>query len=263
MSEAWLHAAIAKAAPFTSVEDLWRRARVPTTALTRIAEADGFHSFGLTRRQGRLDNQGAARHQPAALAAAESTELAVPLRPMTARREVVEDYSRTGLSLLQHPVAFLRGDLAKRRILTCAAAMALPNKRWAEVAGLLLVRQRPGSAKGTMFITLEDEAGIAYLVVWPKIFEVNRRTILSAGMIAARGRIQREGEVVHFVDQQLTDLSAALGSVRGGGAFTPHGRGDKFHHGSPTPDPRPTKPRDIFIRDLHLDIIRVKTRDFR
>ncbi|MDH2329037.1 error-prone DNA polymerase [Cereibacter sp. SYSU M97828] len=257
-------AAIAKAAPFTSVEDLWRRARVPTAALTRIAEADGFHDFGLTRRQAVWAIKGLPDTDLPLFAAAESAEPAVPLRPMTAGREVVEDYSRTGLSLRQHPVAFLRGDLAKRRILTCAQAMALPNKRWAEVAGLVLVRQRPGSAKGTMFITLEDETGIANLVVWPKIFEANRRTILSAGMIAARGRIQREGEVVHFVVQHLTDLSGALGSVGSRGAFPlPHGRGDEFHHGSPTPDPRHPKPRDMFIRELHLDTIRVKTRDFR
>ncbi|MBO9454630.1 error-prone DNA polymerase [Paracoccus sp. R12_1] len=257
-------AAIAKAAPFSSIEDLWRRARVPTAALTRIAEADGFHSFGLSRRQAVWPIKGLPDTDLPLFAAAEAIEPTVHLRPMTAGREVVEDYSRTGLSLRQHPVVFLRGDLAKRRIQTCAQAMALPNRRWAEVAGLVLVRQRPGSAKGTMFITLEDETGIANLVVWPKTFEANRRTILSAGMIAARGRIQREGDVVHFVVQHLTDLSAALGSVGSRGVFPlPHGRGDEFHHGSPTPDPRHPKPRDMFIRDLHLDTIRVETRDFR
>ncbi|WP_249218887.1 error-prone DNA polymerase [Falsirhodobacter algicola] len=265
-------AAIARTAPFTSVEDLWRRARVPAAALTCIAQADGFHSFGLSRRQAVWAIKGLPDTDLPLFAAAESAEPAVPLRPMTAGREVVEDYSRTGLSLRQHPVAFLRGDLAKRRILTCAEAMALPNRHWAEVAGLVLVRQRPSSAKGTMFITLEDETGIANLVVWPKIFEANRRTILAAGMIAARGRIQREGEVVHFVVQHLANFSAALGSVGSRGAFPlPIKRGDEFYHGSPTPDPRHPKPpppggpkpRHMFIRDLHLDTIRMKTRDFR
>ena len=161
-------------------------------------------------------------------------------------------------------MAFLREDLARRRILTCADAMALPNRRWAEVAGLVLVRQRPGSAKGTMFITLEDETGIANLVVWPKVFEANRRIILSASIIAARGMIQREGEVVHFVVHRLSDLSDALASVGNRGAFPlPHGRGDEFHNASPAPDPRHPKPRDMFIRDLHLDTIKVGTRDFR
>lgn len=121
-----------------------------------------------------------------------------------------------------------------------------------------------------MFITLEDESGIANLVVWPKVFEQNRRTILSAGMIAVRGRVQREGEVVHLVAQRLTDLSGELASVGECDAAFPlrHGRGDEFSRGSPTPDPRGLAPaglrtRDIYIRDLHIDSIKVKTRDFR
>ena len=256
---------IARAAPFASVEDLWRRAEVPKPALIRIAEADGLYAFGLSRRQAVWAVKGLPDSDLPLFAALEGNEPAVPLRPMRVGREVVEDYSRTGLSLRRHPVAFLRGDLEKRRILTCTDAMALPNRRWAEVAGLVLVRQRPGSAKGTMFITLEDETGIANLVVWPKVFEANRRIILSASIIAARGMIQREGEVVHFVVHRLSDLSDALASVGNRGAFPlPHGRGDEFHNASSSaPDPRHPKPRDMFIRDLHLDTIKVGTRDFR
>jgi error-prone DNA polymerase len=115
-----------------------------------------------------------------------------------------------------------------------------------------------------------SETGIANLVVWPQVFEQNRRIILSAGMIAVRGRVQREGEVVHIVAQRLADLSGELASVgdRDAAFPLPHGRGDEFHHGSPTPDPRDLPPkglrtRDIYIPDLHLDTIRVKTRDFR
>jgi DNA polymerase III alpha subunit len=85
--------------------------------------------------------------------------------------------------------------------------------RWLEAAGLVLVRQRPGSAKGVMFITLEDETGIANLVVWPQVFEKFRRVVMSASMIAVRGRIQREGEVVHLVAHRLVDLSAELATV--------------------------------------------------
>lgn len=96
-----------------------------------------------------------------------------------------ERYSRVGLSLRRHPVAFLRNGLAQRRIVTCAEAMAPRDPRWCEVAGLVLVRQRPGSAKGVMFITLEDEIGIANLMVWPKVFEAHRRIILGAGMRCA------------------------------------------------------------------------------
>jgi error-prone DNA polymerase len=102
-----------------------------------------------------------------------------------------------------------------------------------------------------------------------QVFEKNR-VILSAGMIAVRGRVQREGEVVHLVAQRLTDLSPELASVgeRDGAFPLPHGRGDEFHHGSPTPDPRGLPPkglrtRDIYIPYLHIDSIEVKTRDFR
>jgi len=189
---------------------------------------------------------------------------------MTEGSQVVADYGRIGLSLRNHPVSFLRADLARRRIVTCAEAMSARDRSWLETAGIVLVRQRPGSAKGVMFITLEDETGIANLVVWPKVFEKHRRIILGAGMFAVKGRIQREGEVVHLVAHSLTDLSTELASVgdRDKAFPLPHGRGDNFHHGSSTPDPRelpPTgfRPRDIYIPDLHIDTIRVKTRDFR
>lgn len=123
---------------------------------------------------------------------------------MTEGNEVVADYGRIGLSLRNHPVSSLRADLARRRIVTCAEAMAARDKSWLETGGIVLVRQRPGSAKGVMFITLEDETGIANLVVWPKVFEKHRRIILGAGMVAVKGQIQREGEVVHLVARALT-----------------------------------------------------------
>ncbi len=142
--------------------------------------------------------------------------------------------------------------------------------RRVKVAGLVLVRQKPGSAKGVMFITIEDETSIANLVIWPKLYERQRRIILSARMMAVHGRIQREGEVVHIVAHRLTDHSDALASV-GDRDVTfppPHDHGDKFHHGSPGLDPRcpPQKgltTRDIHIPDLHIDTIKVKTREFR
>ncbi|SMO96324.1 error-prone DNA polymerase [Paracoccus laeviglucosivorans] len=264
--------------PFASVEDLWQRAEVPVASLTRIAEADGFHpAFGLARREATWAIKGLPETELPLFAAAarrdgrghETIEPAIALRRMAAGREVVEDYSHVGLSLRRHPVAFLREDFSRRRIVSCAEAMSLRDRRWYEVAGLVLVRQRPGSAKGVMFITLEDETGIANLVVWPKVFEAHRRIILGAGMIAVRGRVQREGEVVHHVAHTITDLSAALSSVgeRNAAFPLPHGRGDEFHHGSPTPDPRDTpkglRTRDMYVRDLHLDTIKVKTRDFR
>jgi error-prone DNA polymerase len=116
---------------------------------------------------------------------------------------------------------------------------------------------------------LEDESGIANLVVWPKVFEANRRAVLSASMIAVRGRIQREGEVVHLVAQRIIDLSPELASVgeREADFRLPHGRGDQVRNGGSGPDPReqppkPARTRDIYVRDLHIDTIKVKSRNF-
>jgi error-prone DNA polymerase len=265
--------------PFVSVDDLWRRAGVPVAALVQLAEADAFQpSLQLARREA-LWAIKALRDEPLPLFAAASAraqetiaeihEPVVALRPMTAGGEVVEDYSHVGLTLRDHPVSFLRAELSGRHIVTCAEAMQARDGRWLETAGLVLVRQKPGSAKGVLFITIEDETGIANLVIWPSLYEKQRRIILSAGMMAAHGRIQREGEVVHLVAQHLTDLSPALASVgdRDAAFPLPHGRGDEFHHGSPGLDPRSLpkgpKPRDIYDPYGHIDQIKVKTRDFR
>lgn len=208
---------------FTSVDDLWRRAGVPVAALDQIAAADGFRpAFGLARREAQWAIKGLRDEELPLFAAAseregrtvpELDEPAIALRAMPAGREVVEDYGHIGLSLRRHPVSFLREDLARRRIVTCAEAMAARDQRWLEAAGIVLVRQRPGSANGVMFITLEDETGIANLVVWQKIFERHRRVILSSSMIAVRGRVQREGEVVHLVAHRIVDLSRDLATV--------------------------------------------------
>jgi error-prone DNA polymerase len=265
--------------PFVSVHDLWRRAGVSVASLVRIAEADGFQpSLKLARREA-LWAIKALRDEPLPLFAAASArdretvpeidEPIVELRPMTAGSEVVEDYSHVGLTLRHHPVAFLREDLHRQRIITCREAMESCDGRWAQTAGIVLVRQMPGSAKGVIFITIEDESGIANLVIWPAIFEKQRRIILAAGMMAAYGRIQRVGDVVHLVAHRLTDLSSELASVGDRDATfpLPHGRGDELHHGSPGVDPRSKpkglKPRNILDPYGHIDQIKVKARNFR
>ena len=155
------------------------------------------------------------------------------------------------------------------------------------VAGIVLVRQRPGSARGVLFVTIEDETGHANLIVWPSVFDAQRRLVLTASMLACRGKVQREGEVIHVIADHLTDLSALLRSVgqRGEDFPLPHGRGDEARRDS-VPDPRETKrtgrptARDIYVRDLRLGhgiprgegqggeagtspAIKVPTRDFR
>ncbi len=266
--------------PYASVDDLWRRAGVPAAALVQLAEADAFRpSLKLARREA-LWAIKALRDEPLPLFAAASSreaktvsefhEPAVALRPMTAGGEVVEDYGHVGLTLRNHPVSFLRGDLHRQHSVTCAEAMQARDGRWLRTLGLMLVRQMPLSAKGIMFITIEDETGIANLVIWPKLFERQRRVVLSARMMAVHGRIQREGEVVHLIAHHLTDLSGALASVAGRYAVfpLPHGRGDELHHGGSgldlcSPPPKGLKVRDVHIPDLHIDTIKMKTREFR
>jgi len=266
--------------PYASIDDLWHRAGVPAAALIQLAEADAFRPLLNLARREALWAIKALRDEPLPLFAAASIREAktvpelreplVVLRPMTAGSEVVEDYGHVGLTLRSHPVSFLRGDLHRQHIVTCADAMQARDGSWLETAGLVLVRQMPGSAKGVVFITIEDETGIANLVIWPKLYERQRRVILSAGMMAAHGRIQREGEVVHLVAHRASDLSNALASVGGRDATfpLPHGRGDEVHHCNPDLDPRSLPPKGleahgIPIPDLHIDTIKVKTRDFR
>ena len=143
----------------------------------------------------------------------ELAEPGVRLAPMPVGGEVVQDYRSTGLSLHGHPVAFLRNWLRASGMATCAEAAAGRDNARVAVPGLVLMRQKLGSAKGVMFITLEDETGIANLVIWPSLFERHRSLVLSAGIMAARGRVQREGEVVHLVADELTDLTALLRGV--------------------------------------------------
>jgi error-prone DNA polymerase len=136
------------------------------------------------------------------------------------------------------------------------------------VAGLVLVRQRPASANGVLFITLEDETEMTNLIIWPSLFERQRRLILSASMIGCRGKVQREGEVIHVIAQHLTDLSGLLGAVgeRDEAFPLPHGRGDEAKHGGgpDSPGALGRKPRDIYIPDLRIEgAINVRTRDFR
>ncbi|MBY5748309.1 error-prone DNA polymerase [Rhizobium leguminosarum] len=263
---------------FASVDDMWRRSGVPSEALVQLAKADAFLPSLKLERRDALWAIKALRDEPLPLfaaaaerqmaAVAEQQEPEVALRQMTDGHNVIEDYSHTGLTLRQHPIAFLRKDLSARNIITCAEAMNSRDGRWVYTAGLVLVRQKPGSAKGVMFITIEDETGPANLVVWPTLFEKRRRVVLGSSMMAINGRIQREGEVVHLVAQQLFDLSGDLVGLadRDEEFKLPAGRGDEFARGG-GPDPRDKSktiaaPRDMFVPDLHIDTLKVKARNF-
>ena len=258
---------------YRSIEDIWRRLSVPVAALERLAEADAFQALGLDRRQALWAIRGLSDTRLPLFDSVTETsgaEPAVTLAAMTAGRQVVEDYRSTGLSLRRHPVSFLRPDLAARRIIRCADLATIRDGRRVEVAGIILVRQRPGSARGVLFVTIEDETGHANLILWPSVFEAQRRLVLSASMIACRGKLQREGEVIHVVTEHLTDLSGLLRAVgeRDEAFPLPAGRGDEARRDS-TPDSRDRKivgSRDIYAPDLLIaggKGIKVPTRDFR
>ncbi len=258
---------------YAAVDDVWRRAAVSVAVLERLAEADAFAGVGADRRQALWKIRGLGEPPPPLLAlTAETAEQTVQLRRMTEGREVVEDYQTKGLTLRHHPVHFLRGEFARRGMVTCAALGAIREGKRVTVPGIILVRQKPGSAKGIMFITIEDETGIANLVLWPKLFEASRRLVLSASMIACRGRVQREGDVIHVVVEHLTDLSRELRSVGARELPFPieRGRGDGATHPG-SADSRDQveaarwRVRDIYVPDGRFTNghIKVPTRDFR
>jgi error-prone DNA polymerase len=171
-------------------------------------------------------------------------EAAVALPAMPLSEHVVEDYATTGLSLKAHPVRFFRDRLTRRGIISNAEHRAtdLPPNSLVTVAGLVLVRQMPGTAKGVVFMTIEDETDNANIIVWPKAFARNRRTVMTARFLAVHGRVQRAGLVVHVVAERFTDLSAELHKLRDGNLLVPD-------------EPSlPTQQGDLFLpksRDFH------------
>jgi error-prone DNA polymerase len=253
--------------PYVNIEDIHRRGNIPASALEKLADADAFGGLHLDRRQALWQVRALADTDLPLFAAGEKmAEPTVDIVAMPPGRAVVEDYRSVGLSLRAHPVAFLRSELHARKFLAASDLPAVREGRRVAVAGIVLVRQRPGSARGVMFITLEDETGHANLIVWPSVFEANRRLILSATMIGVHGLLQREGEVTHVIARELTDFSELLRSVGARGSFPlPHGRGDEAKHGG-GPDPRGNAPRvrDIYVPDMRTEgELKVKTRDFR
>jgi error-prone DNA polymerase len=263
---------------FESIEEVWRRSSVPIASLYRIASADGFKGLGFTRREAAWAIKGLRDEALPLFAAAddrdatlrpEIAEPAVTLTPMTGGREVVEDYRSTGLSLQAHPLQFLRQELEASRYLPCSSLSKAVNGMRIAMAGLVLVRQMPGSAKGVMFITLEDETANANLIVWPSVFDANRRAILSASMLGVLGRVQSASGVVHLIVEQVRDLTHELKRISGLDDDFPlvAGRGDEAKHAG-GPDSRNgetlrPKPRDIYVPDLHIDTLKVKARNFR
>ena len=230
----------------STLEDYVLRAGLSRRSLELLAEADAFRTLGLSRRQalwtvkGMADEVGAERSAP--LIARQSVQEAqVQLPFMSLPKEVAEDYRTTSLSLKRHPVSFFRDDLARRGVVPCAALRGMRDGRRVSVGGLVLVRQRPGTAKGVVFLTLEDESGVANVVVWKDVFQAHRRLVMGAAFLVVHGRMQVANDVVHVVADRFTDLTAGLAQLRDHEAV-----GD-----APAPLHRPSAKRMVRSRDFH------------
>jgi error-prone DNA polymerase len=254
-------AAAAMDAPFASIDDVWTRSGVPAAALEKLADADAFQALGLDRRQALWKIRGLGGGKPLplfAFADARGQEPEVVLTALTAGREVVEDYRAVQLSLRAHPLAFLRPALERRGIIPCGALKEMKDGARVHVAGIVLVRQRPGKGNVT-FITLEDETGIANAIAWQRIFEAHRPIILAAAMISVRGKLQKEGKVIHVVSERIEDLTPLLTTV--GDRDFPHrtGPGDGARGGGHDPRDPPERAAILAGRDGGM---RIRSRDF-
>ena len=190
--------------------------RLPKRALILLADADAFRSIGLDRRAAlwavrRLPDDVPLPLFEVAVAREQPDENAQPLPQMPLPEQVVADYQTIRLSLKGHPMEFLRAMFAKERVVACKDISHRNDRRHVRCAGVVLVRQRPGSAKGVVFMTLEDETGIANIVVWPKVMEKYRKEVMGARLILVEGYIQSSPEeVTHLVAQRMFDRSHDL-----------------------------------------------------
>jgi error-prone DNA polymerase len=250
---------------FTSLEDFARDTRLPKRALILLADADAFRSLGLDRRAAlwavrRLPDDVSLPLFDAAAAREQPDEGAPPLPVMPLSEQVVADYQSIRLSLKGHPMAFLRTMFAREGVVACRDVCHDNDRRRVRCAGVVLVRQRPGSAKGVVFMTLEDETGIANIVVWPKVMETFRKEVMGARLIEVRGTVQSSPDrVVHLVAEQLIDRSHDLRSLSGDASVEVDATASLPQEHSPvrgeTPLRRSRHPRDVRIlprsRDFH------------
>lgn len=240
---------------FDSVRHFWLRTGLYPRIIERLADADAFRSIGLDRREALWAVRGLGGYaggqkggMPASLplfAALEEgglqreEEMALPAMPLG--EHVVLDYATIRLSLKAHPISFLRKRFSVQHITSHAELKSVENGRYVTLAGLVLVRQRPGTASGVIFVTLEDETGIANVIIWPKLYEKRRRVVLTSRLLFVRGRVQKEGIVIHVVAEELEDWTSELGLLSsedfGGAVIAP---ADGVKH--PRHDPRDGNP---------------------
>ena len=246
----------ARQSPYTDVQDLKTRARIDAGTMRKLAAADAFRSMDLDRRQALWDAR-ALRDAPDLPLFCdtrdEGSEAQFALPSMPICEHVVADYQTLRLSLKAHPMAFLRKSMARQGYTAAGDLGRIRNRQVISLAGIVLIRQRPGSAKGVCFITLEDETGVANLVVWPKVFEAFRRVIMRSRLIDVRGVLQRDADVTHVVATHLTDRSDALDLLSNDPMEVPLARADEVR--KPVPGGTHRHPRDVRVipksRDFH------------
>jgi error-prone DNA polymerase len=202
--------------PFRSWDDFARRSGLSRAVLSRLANAGVFGSLGLERRQSLWHALAEdSKELPLfrrPIQAAPATPAGLP--EMSEAAEVLADYRTTGMSLRAHPLEFLRPGLNQLGVVTAAQLKTRPDRKPVCVAGIVLVRQRPGTAKGITFVTLEDETGMANLIVRPAVWKRHRSAALGATVLLAHGRLQRQGEIIHVLATKLEDLSGWMRQMR-------------------------------------------------
>lgn len=244
-------AKLVASAPYRSVEELHRRGGVPPHAIVKLAEADCFRSIGMDRRQALWDAR-ALRPAPelplfaAARAREEGEEREKAVLPaMPLPEHVVSDYQTVRLSLKAHPMQFLRDHYASRGFVRASDLRDIRYGKRVSLAGLVLIRQRPGSAKGVCFITLEDETGNANLVVWPDAFAAQRKVVMGARLMVVHGIVQHDEAVCHLIASRLEDDSWRLRTLSDSQALDPGlGRGDGA---GPSRPPMARHPREAEV----------------
>ncbi len=202
---------VRKQKTFYSTEDLARRAGLDRQDLSALAAADALASLSGHRRRALWETLAVDDPTPLELTAAPVEPPA--LRPPTEGDEIVGDYATMGLTLRRHPVALLRERLKKRRIRSATELSRTANGSWIKVAGLVTCRQRPATASGVIFVTLEDETGYVNLIVWNDLAERQRRELIGSRLLAVSGQVQRQGPVIHVLARELEDLSPLLGRL--------------------------------------------------
>ena len=206
---------MARQEEYRSIAELHRRSGAGRASIERLANADAYRSMGLDRRQAlwqvrALPDQAALPLFAASQVEEQESGPEVRLPPMPLPEHVVNDYQTLRLSLKAHPVSFFRNNFAARRLLQAVEVAKIRDGRRIQTAGLVLVRQRPGTAKGVVFMTLEDETGIVNVIVWPKVMERFRKVVMTSRLLRVRGKVQRTEDILHLVAEELEDFSPLL-----------------------------------------------------